>query len=59
MRVTPDGLEVQSFETMLAVLGTRCRNTCRVRTDRSDAPTFQQITEPTALQAKAMALLGL
>lgn len=58
-RVTPDGLEVQSFETMLAVLGTRCRNTCRVRTDRSDAPTFQQITEPTALQAKAMALLGL
>ena len=59
MRVTPEGLEVQSFETMLAVLGTRCRNTCRVRTDRSDAPTFQQITEPTALQAKAMALLGL
>jgi len=59
MRVTPDGLEVQSFDTMLAVLGTRCRNTCRVRTDRSDAPTFKQITEPTELHAKAMALLGL
>lgn len=59
MRVTADELELQSFDTMLAVLGTRCRNTCRVRTDSSDAPTFKQITEPTELQAKAMALLGL
>jgi len=59
VRVTPEGLEVQSFETMLAALGTRCRNTCRVRTDSADAPTFQQITEPTPLQRKAMVLLGL
>ena len=26
--VTPDGLPVQSFRTLLAHLGTRCRNTC-------------------------------
>ena len=58
-RVTSEGLEVQSFDTMLAVLGTRCLNTCRVRTDSSDGPTFKQISQPTELQAKATALLGL
>jgi hypothetical protein len=56
-RRTADGLPVHSFETLLLSLGTRCRNTCRMPSDPS-APRVQQLTEPTPLQARAMALLG-
>ncbi len=56
-RVTPDGFAVHSFDTLLGILGTRCRNTCRIRQDAGDA-TFQQLTEPTPLQARAFELLG-
>ena len=64
-RETPDGLPVHSFRTLLAELGTRCRNTCRMKAalpdGRSDetSPTFDCLTEPTALQARAMELLEL
>lgn len=56
-RVTADGFPVHSFDTLLEILGTRCRNTCRIRQDAGDA-TFQQLTEPTPLQARAFELLG-
>ena len=58
-RLTPDGFEVHSFETLLAELGTRCRDTHRMKADAPDGPTFKQVTEFTPLQAKAMQLLGL
>ncbi|WP_321475960.1 IS1634 family transposase [uncultured Paludibaculum sp.] len=57
-RVTADGFPVHSFETLLRELATHCRNTCRIPSDPS-ATTFQQLTEPTALQARALRLLGL
>jgi len=58
MRSTPAGLAVHSFQTLLQELATRCRNTCRVKSDPF-GPRFQMITEPTPLQAKALELLGL
>jgi transposase len=57
-RVTADGLPVQSFDTLLAHLATRCRNTCRIQGTAGDA-TFQQLTEATPLQARAFQLLRL
>jgi hypothetical protein len=64
-RQTSEGLEVQSFPTLLANLATRCRNTCSVRglsdgeaASQSES-TFDCLTEPTALQARAMELLAL
>ncbi len=57
-RVTPDGFPVHSFATLLRDLATRCRNTCRIPADPTGA-TFQQLTEPTPLQARAFQLLGL
>jgi hypothetical protein len=58
-------LEVQSFPTLLANLATRCRNTCSGRGLADGAEegrgesTFDCLTEPTALQARAMELLAL
>jgi Transposase DDE domain len=56
-RVTPDGLLVQSFATLLTDLGTRCEVTCRFRAHPTAAP-MRQWTPPTPLQARAMALLN-
>jgi len=56
-RVNADGVPVHSFETLLRELATRCRNTCRIPADPTSTP-FQQLTEPTALQARAFQLLG-
>lgn len=53
---TRDGLPVQSFRTLLAHLGTRCRNTCVVSADPQEV-TFQQVTEADALQAEALRLV--
>jgi hypothetical protein len=53
---TPEGLPVQSFRTLLAHLGTRCRNTCVVTGDPKQA-TFFQVTEADALQADALRLI--
>jgi transposase len=54
--VTPGGLPVQSFRTLMAHLGTRCRNTCIVSTDTNHTP-FHQVTEADALQAEALQLI--
>jgi transposase len=56
-RVTPEGFTVHSFDTLLEILGTRCRNQCRIPQQASNA-TFQQLTELTPLQARAFELLG-
>jgi transposase len=57
-RLTPDGLPVQSFRTLLRNLATRCRNTCRIPSHPSGTE-FQQLTQATPLQARALQLLGL
>jgi transposase len=57
-KLTPDGLPVQSFSTLLANLGTRCKNRCRMVLDPK-APPFTLLTDPTPLQARAFSLLGL
>jgi transposase len=54
--LTPDGLPVQSFRTLLAHLGTRCRNTCVVTGDPKET-TFYQVTEADKLQAEALRLI--
>jgi transposase len=56
--VTESGLEIHSFRTLLAELGSQTRNTCTIRSDPSGA-SFQQVSEPTPLQAEAFRLLGL
>ena len=56
-RVTADGFPVHSFDTLMAILGTRTRNLCRIPNEASGAA-FQQLTELTPLQARALELLG-
>jgi hypothetical protein len=58
VRFTPDGLEVHSFQTLLAQLATLSRNRCRVKYDPA-GPMFYELTKPTALQKRAFRLLGL
>ncbi len=58
VRQTDDGLPIHSFSTLLAALGTRCRNICRAKSGGSGL-TFQLLTAPTPLQTKAFQLLGL
>ena len=53
---TRGGLPVQSFRTLMAHLGTRCRNTC-VMTADPNQPRFDQVTEADALQAEALKLI--
>jgi len=57
-RLTPDGLQIHSFQTLLAELATRSPNRCRIKSDPT-GPTFYQPTEPTPLQKRALRLLGL
>ncbi len=57
-RLTSEGFPVHSFATLLQLLGTRCRNTCRIKLAPASAA-FQQLTEATSLQARAFQLLGL
>jgi transposase len=54
--LTPAGLPVQSFRTLLAHLGTRSRNACVVAADPKQM-TFYQVTETDALQAEALRLI--
>jgi len=56
-RVDDNGLPLQSFQTLLAELGTRCRNSAHLKGDRS--PTLQMVTDLSPLQARAFQLLGL
>jgi transposase len=55
---TPEGLEVQSFRSLLAQLAGQTRNTCVVVGDGSGV-TFEQLSEATPLQAEAFRLLQL
>jgi transposase len=55
---TSAGEPAHSFATLLAHLGTRSRQTIQVASD-PDGATFQQLTEPDALQAEAQRLLNL
>jgi transposase len=53
---TAGGLPVQSFRTLMAHLGTRCRNTCVMTVDPNQTA-FHQVTEADALQAEALRLI--
>jgi transposase len=53
---TPEGLPVQSFRTLMAHLGTRCRNTCLMTADPNQTR-FDQVTEVDELQAEALRLI--
>jgi hypothetical protein len=53
---TSGGLPVQSFRTLVAHLGTRCRNTCIVTGD-PNRTTFHQHTEADGLQSEALRLI--
>jgi transposase len=55
---TPGGLAVQSFRTLMAHLGTQCRNTCLVSADPNQT-TIRRVTEADALQAEALRLIKL
>jgi hypothetical protein len=57
-RQTADGFPVHSFATLMAELASRARVTYGLKSEGS-TPTFQQVPEPTPLQAKAYALLAL
>ena len=56
--VTTAGLPVHSFRTLMAHLGTRCRNTCIVSADPKRRP-FHQVTEGDALQSEALRLIAM
>jgi transposase len=53
---TPGGLPVQSFRTLMAHLGTRCRNRCVMTADPNQTG-FDQVTEADALQLEALRLI--
>lgn len=55
-RLTQDGYPVHSFVTLLADLGTRCRNLCKIKSDPS-LPAFYELTERTPLQERVKELL--
>src|SRR5271157_3112469 len=54
---TADGFTVHSFSSLMAELASRARVTYGLKSD-SSTPTFQQVPEPTPLQAKAYQLLA-
>jgi transposase len=53
---TAGGLPVQSFRTLMAHLGTRCRNRCVMTADPNQTA-FHQVTEADALQSEALRLI--
>jgi len=57
-RKTAEGFPVHSFTTLLKALASRARVTYAVRSDAA-SPIFQQVSEPTPLQARAYELLSL
>ncbi|MGH8552383.1 MAG: hypothetical protein ACRERS_03730 [Methylococcales bacterium] len=58
LRVTEDALPLHSFTTLLAELGTRCRHLGRLHSD-PESPPIVQDTEPTPIQARALAWIRL
>jgi hypothetical protein len=57
-RKTAEGFPVHSFTTLLKALASRARVTYALRSDAA-SPIFQQVSEPTPLQARAYELLSL
>jgi Transposase DDE domain len=57
-RQTTHGLPVHSFDTLLAHLATRTRNTCKLQKEPA-GEAFDQLTDPTPVQARAIELLAL
>jgi hypothetical protein len=55
---TDDGLPVHSFRTLLADLATIARSTVEVKPVVGNPVRFEKITQPTALQQRALDLLG-
>jgi transposase len=55
---TPEGLPVHSFDTLLAELASRGRNTYRLKSNDSSL-TFTQVPDPTPIQRRAYELLEL
>jgi hypothetical protein len=55
--LTTEGLPVQSFDSLLEALATRCRTTLRLKRDAT--VTITQVPPPTPLQRRAYELLGL
>ncbi len=53
---TAGDLPVHSFRTLLALLGTRCRNGCVVAGD-PEQTRFSQVKDADALQAEALRLI--
>jgi transposase len=53
---TADGETVQSFATLMTLLGSVVRNTCRRAGAASDEPTFTMATQPTTTQRRALEL---
>lgn len=56
-RQSVDRLPIHSFETLIAELATQARHSCRLKAD-TNAPAFQQETQPTPLQTRAFQLIG-
>jgi hypothetical protein len=52
-----DGTPAHSFRTLLDELSTIVRNTCRTTTDSAQASTFTLVTQPSAVQQRALKLL--
>jgi transposase len=55
---TEDGIEVHSFETLMAELASRGRSSYRIKSDPL-GPSFKQVSDLTPVQARAYELLGL
>jgi len=58
LKTTSEGFTVHSFETLLALLATRCRNHCRARAVKNGS-TFSTVTEVSDHQRRAFELLDL
>jgi transposase len=57
-RENADHVKVHSLRTLLAELGTRCRNTCTI-TSEGTPNSFTQLTDASPIQTQALQLLGL
>ena len=57
-RTLEDGSSVHSFQSLMALLQTVVRNTCRAPKSADDAPTFELITMPSDKQKRALELIG-
>jgi len=56
-RQTEDGLPIQSFSSLLALMSTLCRNRCRLASDTT-APPVDVLTDITPLQQRALDLVA-